>query len=201
MITIISIDVIKVVFVHGFNVRDKGRKTIDALLPYFRKMYPNAFLDKDNADYGWHGLIKVRFHHKPAVKRIAKAISNADIVVTHSNGANYTHQALELLKSKGISTDKLHIIHFSPALNRKQKLEKLSFKRLDLFASEGDKIVWLAKLLFLHPWGNAGQKGFITTDERYHQHQYYKTGHSAWLKEGTLRDLVMHKIYKIRSSL
>lgn len=172
----------RIVLVHGFNVRDKGANTVDRLKPILLEKYPTAIIDTDSADYGWHGLIKVRFFYKEAVERIASAIAEADMVVTHSNGANYTHKALRLLEKQGRPNSKLHVIHFSPALNRIQNFKEISFQRMDTFCSQGDKIVWLAKLLLLHPWGNAGQKGFITNDPRVLNHEYKRHKHSTWFK-------------------
>lgn len=174
---------IKIVLVHGFNVFDGGKLSIDVLIPYLRQQFPNCFIDKDEADYK-HGLIKVRFFSKSAVKRIAKAIQNADIVITHSNGANYTMRALKLLKKENKENPGLHIIHISPALNRKQKLYKYKFRKISVLYSKSDKVVWLSKWLPFHSWGNAGQKGLITNDERYTGYEFTRTYHSGWF--GTL---------------
>ena len=105
-----------------------------------------------------------------------------------------------MLKSKDIENHDLHIIHFSPAMNRKQALHKLAFKRIDVFASKTDMTVYLAKLLFRHPWGNAGQKGFISNDDRYWLHGFTGVGHSAWFWDPP-RALAMNKIQNIRKTM
>ena len=179
-----------ILFNHGYNIRDKGKGTIDRLKVHLKSIWPDCTIDCDSTDYGWHGLLKVRFFNKKAVRKIADKLPEFDIVVNHSNGANYLHKALELLKKEGKENENLHIIHFSPALNRKQKLEDFKFKRMDLFCSKSDWVVRLAKYLPFHDWGNAGQKGIKTEDPRYNEHYYHSVGHSDWFYEPTVSEVV-----------
>ena len=68
----------KIVGVHGFNVRDKGARSIDALGDMLVHDIPDAIYDADSADYDCYGLLKVRFRSKPAVKRIADDFSSTN---------------------------------------------------------------------------------------------------------------------------
>jgi hypothetical protein len=179
---------IKIVIVHGFNVYDGGAGSIDRIIPYLLQMFPNAVIDADNTDYK-HGLIKVRFFSKKTVSKIADTISDADVVITHSNGANYTMKALKLLKKQNRENEQLHITHISPALNRKQKLHRYKFRRIDVLFSKSDRVVWLSRWLPFHAWGNAGQRGLITTDKRYGGHEFDGTYHSGWFSTLSLPTL------------
>jgi hypothetical protein len=183
-----SMEPIKFVIVPGFNVYDGGAGSIDRIIPYLLQMFPNAVIDADNGDYK-HGLIKVRFFYRKTVARIAEAIRKADVVITHSNGANYTMKALKLLKKHNRENENLHLIHISPALNRKQKLHRYKFKRIDVLFSQSDRVVWLSKWLPFHSWGDAGQRGLITDDPRYSGHSFDRTYHSGWFSTLSLPTL------------
>lgn len=192
-IEIIHYHGLKIVIVHGFNVKDGGKGSIDRLKPYLMANYPGVLVDIDNADYGHHGLIKVRFFSGKAVRRIASTLHDADIVITHSNGANYTMKALK----KFVLNPTLHVIHISPALNRKQKLGKLLFRKMDTFHSDGDWIVTLAGWLPFHAWGPAGAKGIITDDVRHHNHHLKDPQHSSWFGELSIRTFCQDKLFPV----
>lgn len=163
------------VLVHGYNVRDKGWRTIDGLGPWLEKR--GHTVDTDSADYGWHGLIKVRFFHQEAVDRIARALGSADAVVTHSNGANYTMKALRLVQRP------IKVIHISPALNRRVKIPEC-VTEMHVFHTAHDMAVKASRLLRWHPWGDMGAKGYKGNDPRVTNHDYSDVvyGHSDWFK-------------------
>lgn len=183
----------KIVIVHGFNVRDGGKGSIDRLAPYLLTKYPDANVDIDGADYGHHGLIKVRFFSSEAVARIASALHDADIVITHSNGANYTMKAIR----KYVKNNSLHVIHISPALNRKQHLGDLAFRKMDTFHSDGDWIVRLAGWLPFHSWGPAGAKGIKTDDQRHDNHHLKDPQHSGWFGELSVKTFCEEKLFPV----
>jgi hypothetical protein len=170
---------VKIVLVHGFNVSDRGRRTVDTLAPHLRDLGHEP--DTDQADYGLHNIFWVRFWWRPTVKRIAKAIQGADAVVTHSNGANYTMKALELLPWDQANTK--IIIHLSPALNRKVKIPAAT-RAMHVFYTSSDWAVRFSRLLFFHPWGAMGARGYAGTDPRVTNHKYDASvhGHSGWFK-------------------
>ncbi len=182
----------KIVIVHGFNVFDGGKKSIDKLAPYLKEKYPGAEIDKDSTDYK-HGLIKVRFFSGPTVKRISEALHDADLVIGHSNGCNYTMKAVK----RYVRNKYLHIINISPALNRKQRLRKLVFHKMDTFHSEGDWVVKLSTWLPFHPWGRAGAKGIKTTDPRHDNHAMKDPGHSSWFGELSIESFCTKKLFPV----
>lgn len=162
-----------IVLVHGFNVRDGGKRTIDKLAKHLQG-YGHT-VDTDTADYGLHGLIKVRFFNGQAVRRIRGALVLADAVITHSNGANYTTKALKTL------THKVKVFHLSPALNKKKKVPA-AVSVMHVFHTGHDKAVKAAKYLIAHPWGNMGRVGYKGKDKRVtnHDHTDRVPAHSDW---------------------
>ena len=56
----------RVVLVHGYNVRDKGKRSIDKLAPYLE--WQGWDVDTDSADYGWWGLFMIYFRDKKKVE-------------------------------------------------------------------------------------------------------------------------------------
>lgn len=184
---------LKIVIVHGFNVKDGGKGSIDRLAPWLRQKYPRANIDTDSADYGWHGLLKVRFFWRTAVKRIAATLHDADIVITHSNGANYTMKAIR----KHVRNEKLHVVHISPALNRKQRLERLVFRKMDTFHSDGDFWVKVGGWLPFHPWGPAGASGIISDDPRHNNWPLKDPSHSGWFGELSIRCFCEEKLFPV----
>ena len=167
----------KIVLVHGFNVRDGGRRSIDQLADSLRRR--GHTVDTDTADYGWHGLIKVRFFHGSAVRRIRAALMSADAVITHSNGANYATKALKKINSKKI------VVHISPALNKRSKPPK-SVGTQHVFHTRHDNAVQWGKYVLFHPWGNMGAYGYAGKDNRVTNHDYTNRvkGHSDWFRNG-----------------
>lgn len=164
----------KICLIHGFNVKDGGAHTVDMLAPYLEAR--GHEIDKDEADYGYHNLIKVRFYSKAAVKRIAGAMEKADVALTHSNGANYAMQAAYLISSPII------IVHVSAALNRKVNIPAV-VSHMRVMYSNNDKAVKFSRILrFGHPWGAMGAYGYEGEDTRAvnEDHTAEINGHSDW---------------------
>jgi len=172
----------KIVLIHGFNVRDGGARTVDQLSPYLIKA--GFEVEMDDADYGYYSLWKVRFRKHSAVRRIAKALETADIVISHSNGGNYEDKALKCLEHR----DRHYkIIRISPALNSKQRIPE-NVERGFVFFTRTDKWVWLSGLLVGHSWGRQGQKGYKGDDRRMFNHDYSEMikGHSDWFNQDNI---------------
>jgi hypothetical protein len=167
----------KVVLIHGFNVKDGGAKTVDRLAPYLEQY--GYQVDKDEADYGYLSLFAVRLKKHKAILRIVKAMRTADVVIAHSNGANYVLKAL-----KFITENKIRVVFLSPAANRKAKFAE-SASRVDVFYSRTDFWVWLSGFLLFHPWGRMGQRGPKTNDPRVFAHNYSDMvrDHSDWFDD------------------
>jgi hypothetical protein len=150
----------KIVLVHGFNVRDGGQRTVDRLAPYLVKA--GHTVDKDNADYGFFSLWMVRLKKHSAVLRIAKAIENADAVISHSNGSNYTNKALRQLEWHQKT---YRVVRLSPALNSGGRVPS-NISKGWVFHTRSDFWVWMSGLIPWHPWGRMGQKGYKGDDSR-----------------------------------
>jgi len=148
----------KIVLVHGFNVRDKGEHTVDKLEPYFPKDWE---IEKDAADYGFFNLWAVRFRKRPAIRRIAIALEDADAVIAHSNGANYVLKALKLIQRPNA----VSVFFLSPAASRKAKFAE-SVKKAVVYFTKVDIPVFFAGFLPFHSWGWMGFRGAKTDDPR-----------------------------------
>ncbi len=151
-----------IVLIHGFNVRDGGKGTIDTLEQPLILLGHDP--DKDRADYGWHWLFKVRFNHKKDVQRIANALLWSDAAFTHSNGANYFNQACRIVY-KHDPEKKLKVVHFSPAIDNDAEIPKI-VTHMVIFATPHDSAVKWADKLWFHKWGNAGRVGYAGSDNR-----------------------------------
>lgn len=165
----------RIALIHGFNVRDGGKRTVDTLAP--RLIERGHEVDTDSMDYGFHHLFKVRFNHKKEVERIAAAMEKADAVITHSNGANYSMQAAYMISSPII------MLHMSPALNTKVNIPAC-VTHMEVLHTRNDKAVKAAKWLIFHPWGNMGSAGYKGQDTRGRNHEYTHMvkDHSNWYK-------------------
>lgn len=150
----------KIVLIHGFNVKDGGENTVDKLAPYLIKA--GHYVEIDEADYGYYKLWMVRFRKHSAVCRIARALETADAVVDHSNGANYEYMALKLLQHQD---RKFKVVRLSPALNRRTAAPD-NVTKCTVFFTRSDFWVWLSGLLPTHPWGQQGIFGYKGNDQR-----------------------------------
>jgi hypothetical protein len=168
----------KAVLVHGFNVRDGGANTVDRLAPHLED--EGYEVDMDEADYGFIGLTAVRLRKHKAIIRIIDALQDADVVVAHSNGANYVLKALKHLPK----TYHIHVVFLSPAANRKAKFAE-SVKKAHVFYTKTDFWIWVSGLLPFHPWGRMGQKGAKTEDPRVINYDYTDVvkDHSDWFDD------------------
>lgn len=178
----------KIVLIHGFNVKDGGAETVDRLEPHLTAL--GHTIEKDEADYGFFSLWMVRFRKHSAVLRIVNALSSADAVVAHSNGANYAIKALRL-----ILFNKLKVVFLSPALNRKTKIPE-AVEHLHVFHTRSDWIVWLSGFLWFHPWGRMGQRGYKGNNPNVTNMDFTDVikGHSDWFKDESV-ELIANDIH------
>lgn len=172
----------KIVLVHGFNVRDGGKHTIDTLIPLITN--EGYTVDKDEGDYGFFNIWMVRFKasktRQRVLYRLAKAFESADVIITHSNGANFTTQALDML-TPDYNNTKL-IIHISPALDCDTQIPLAVHQQLVLYTPH-DKAVRLSSWLLFHPWGRMGANGYSGSDNRNTNLEVAAIqGHSGWFK-------------------
>ena len=168
----------KIVELHGFNVRDKGVGSIGKLKPYLMKAFPNCDYDSDSADYGWDFLLKANYFYwvGDTIDNIANTLKDAHIVICHSNGANYCMKALRKICNKDIK-----IVFLSPALNRKHKFNE-SFGECLVMHTLDDRTVSLAKYVPFSSWGDMGKVGAYTDDYRVKNLDHTGTikHHSDW---------------------
>jgi len=186
----------KIVLIHGFNVRDGGKNTIDKLAPYLEAA--GHEVERDEADYGHFGLFMVRLRKHSAVRRIVKALETADVVVDHSNGANYENKALELLHHHA---RRYQVIRLSPALNRKTSAAA-NVTACTVFHTRTDFWVWLSGFLPLHPWGRQGQLGYKGADERMHNRDFSDLvkGHSDYFKDENVEFVAKEVLLEIAAT-
>ncbi len=174
----------KVVLVHGFNVRDGGKHSIDQLEPFIKET--GHVVDVDEGDYGYFNIWMIRFSRsktrRRVIHRLANTFESADVIITHSNGANFTHQALDLLAPSHNNT-KL-VIHISPALDTDAEIPQATKHQLVMHTPH-DKAVKASSWLWFHPWGRMGAKGYTGSDNRNTNHKDKTVkGHSHWFRQG-----------------
>jgi len=158
----------RVILLHGFNVKDGGTDTIDTLQP----MLKEEGYEIEEFDYGFLGLIMVRFRTKFIASMLKKMAKPDDYVIAHSHGCAITAKAME----QGAQFNKVTFIH--PALNNKWEIPELdSVKRITVYYCEKDIATWAAKLLRWfsplrllkkkHFWGAMGSTGPRSQDRRW----------------------------------
>lgn len=141
--------------VHGFNVSDGGKETTDKLRPYFE----SAGFEVTDHDYGWIGLLGVRFLNGRIAKGIREKVKAGDIGVGHSNGCAILARACE----QGAPFKGLVLIN--PALNSDTVIPGVEW--VHVYHTNHDSPVKLASWLPFHQWGDMGAEGFRGQDVRY----------------------------------
>ena len=184
----------KFVLVHGFNVRDKGTRTVDKLAPYIKAEGYNV--DIDEGDYGHFSIWMIRFFktwlRNRVIYRLAEAFKTADVIITHSNGANFTTQALELLPPEYNNTK--IVIHISPALNSSTSIPN-AVRAQQVLYTPHDGWVKLSSYLPLHPWGRMGAKGYTgTNNKNINVMDARVKKHSDWFKPKFIRSTWAYSI-------
>lgn len=176
----------KVLLLHGIWARNRGARTIDCLDKYL--VDAGHEVEKNQGDYGWHGLLSVRFRKEKAIKRIVKALESADAVISHSNGSNYENQALQRIWK--YRKKPIRVIRISPALNRGTGCAPNVDKCFVMYTKH-DRATFVAGFFFRHPWGRQGWRGYHGTDMRMINMEYTDLvkGHSEWFKEPVLNHI------------
>lgn len=96
-------------------------------------------------------------------RHIAKQIKPDDIVIGHSNGA-----AVAWLMAEEGATIKGAIL-IDPALDA-DKAFAPQVQWIHVFYNSCDNVVWWAKWIPFHLWGDQGKVGYMGNDSRYTQH-------------------------------
>lgn len=160
--------------VHGFNVRDSGRSTIDRLGPYLRA----AGWHVGQVDYGWRLLAGVAVGNPSEAADLAAMSRPGDIAIGHSNGCAIIHRATYL----GARFDR--VFYINAALNTESRPGPCVTEFHALYAPD-DLAVLTARYLPCSLWGSMGRDGFTGHDERARNHNLHsllgvtKLGHSG----------------------
>ncbi len=145
------------ILVHGFNVSDGGMETVGTLRPFLQAEGVVPIL----VDYGYFGLIRVKFGNRRVAAELFDAVMNAYswydevYVIGHSNGCVIAHLASRMrdFKCDGF-------VYINPAL-RKDLERDSSVKFIHVWHSPSDLYVMIAKNIpFLSNWGEMGAKGY-----------------------------------------
>ena len=186
----------RIVLIHGFNVRDGGASTVDRLAPFLIKA--GHYCDIDEADYGWFGLLAVRLRKHSAVRRISNALDKAQVIISHSNGSNYESKALRLHERHD---QQYRVIRLSPALNSKARLPDNVTTALVMF-SRSDFWTWVAGFLPFHPWGQMGWHGYRGSDPRIENMDCSDLieGHSDWFSDQNIEFIANEIILQLEQS-
>ncbi len=132
--------------VHGFNVSDRGAKTVARLKPYLEsaEFSVHVFL------YGWIGPMGVFFLNPRIVKQLAARVGSNDIGCGHSNGCTLLHRAANL------GAPFTGLVFVNPAL-RSEAAYARQLKWIDVYFNDGDNVVKFAAFFrLLAPWAPLG---------------------------------------------
>lgn len=178
------------ILVHGFNDRSAGSANIDKIAPLLQAA--GHTVDMDGEDYGYMGLLTVRFGRHGAVARIVNAIRDAIqadqrvVVVGYSNGFNFALKALRLV----VGNVQLAGIH--PASPAKFVVPDsvarclIAFTRSDWTVKTASYVGWL-----IPGWGRLGATGYRGADPRVICRDYsdVANGHGGLWRGESLRTL------------
>lgn len=144
-----------VYLVHGFNVRDGGKRTVDR----FRPLLEERGYQVRDVDYGRFGLGKVRLCNKGVSRLLARLVEPDSIAIAHSNGAAVVRQAAVY------GAHFQHVTLVNPALDRAATIPYA--RTVDVWHAPSDVATLASRLLLFHPWGSQGRHGFKGLDRRY----------------------------------
>jgi len=187
----------RIVAVHGFNVKDGGKNTVDRFASFIQAA--GWEIDVDEGNYGYVHLLSVRLFgrkkRKAVIKTLARAFERADVIITHSNGANYSTKALNKIHGSKV------VIHISPALNATTPVPESVSHQLVL-STPYDGWVRLASYLPLHPWGRMGARGYLGDSPKVTNRMDASVkGHSKWFSDAQVTKTWTHCLNFIKESL
>jgi hypothetical protein len=149
-----------VILVHGFNVRDGGKRTIGRL----RRFFEDRGCEVVDYRYGWVGILGAIFGLEKQSRQLTALCRSGCIVVAHSHGCNVAHEAVWHYAPIR------RMCYISPALDRDAALpprERTRLERVDVWHSEVDGPVRWSRRLPWNRWGEMGATGYIGGDKRY----------------------------------
>ncbi len=152
-----------VILIHGFNIKDGGKSTVDKLLPYLQDYLTHQF------DYGWIDFFRTDSLNKKLVPILAevyngyKELGYKVVVVGHSNGCAIANLAAEHCQ---ISNDDC-FIYINPALSTLAYPTQIC--KTYVLWSEYDQPTrlykWVEKAIPVikskwRPWGDMAARGY-----------------------------------------
>lgn len=143
--------------VHGFNVSDGGKGSIDHLRPVLEAVYSPTVHE---FDYGYTFLLGALFGNPGRSRELARLSSRGDIGIGHSNGCALLHRASNLEQSHFD-----HLIYINPALDS-DAVPGQKVKTLDVLYSPDDAATTVAAWIPWVLWGDMGNKGYTGQDPR-----------------------------------
>lgn len=152
-------------------MRDGGRNTIDKMKPFYEEQ---GFFVKE-VDYGWMGLLGVRFCNMHLAHILARLLDPDCYLVGHSNGCAISALACDFgYRPAGL-------VFLQPALNRNW-VPPAQVPWLKIYRNTDDLPVWLATWLRNHIWGQMGRLGPSYKDDRVETVDIGFGGHNAEFK-------------------
>lgn len=143
--------------VHGFNVKDGGKKTVDKLIPHLAERGFECI----ELDYGFFGLARVRLCNRAVARTVAATVAPDSIAIGHSNGCAIIYRAAMA------GARFRHVTLINPALDAGKAIEGAD--SVNVWYSPSDEAVMASRLLWRHTWGNQGRVGHTNADARYRQ--------------------------------
>ena len=190
--------------VHGMNSRTAGSESIDRLV----NLLDVDFKDLDDMDYDMALLFKIWFFKRPSIERIAggvkKWIDDDRIknifIVAHSNGLNFTLQALKLLKKrKQLGNKKIIVISLSGCANRRVNTDNAF--QVHNWYTERDG--WLLASKWLPSWtmGSFGRSHYRGKSKNVIDKDITKhiSSHSEWFSGDNLNKAIIKTNELIKS--
>ena len=141
---------------HGMNDWSSGRDNVDKLAPYLARAGYRCI----NFDYGWRGLIGVRFGNGKLAQRLANLVQQGDSVVAYSNGADVAFRAADL------GAPLKHITLIAPALDCDAAVAN-HVRTVNVWHSPSELPTRLGALLPFHRFGAMGAYGYRGDDPRF----------------------------------
>jgi hypothetical protein len=153
----------RIALFHGMFVRDGGNRSIKRLKPHLEAMGHTV----TNVELGFWGLLRTYFGSRTKThKKVIKACTEHDVLVTHSRGALVVEEALELLPNIPLKRrDRPLLIHLSGSLDHDKAVPDYVAHRYVLHSKE-DTIIKFSRLLPFLGMGDMGARGFTGNDRR-----------------------------------
>lgn len=131
---------------HGFNVSDGGKASIDRLIPHLRD---KGFIIREH-DYGWRGLLGVLFFNQSIAEELAEHIKEGDICIGHSNGCAIIYRTSLITPITGV-------VFINPALDVDLAANA---DWVHVYHNEDDLPVKIASKIWFVKWGQQGRIGY-----------------------------------------